>query len=274
MKEFPKGGLIGKAVRLYRQVAALRIPLYAANASYFMVLALFPALLLLVSALRRTSLDPARLTQLFSGILPAAFLDEVQTLIQATYGASHSAFLSISALTALWAASRGIYGVLTGLNAIYGVTESRGYLHTRLISTLYTLVFLGVLLLTLMLQVFAGGLITFVQQIFPPFLRFLIRLFSLRFFLLLFLQTSVFTLMFMVLPNQRNGFRSSLPGALLASCGWLVFTDLFSIYVSFSAHSGLYGSLSALALGMLWLYCCMSIVFYGGALNVILKKWR
>lgn len=274
MKDFPKGGLIGKTVHLFRQVATMRIPLYAANACYFITLALLPALVLLLGLLRWTPLDVEQLGQLLSGLLPAAFLDEAEALILTTYDASHSAFLGISALTALWAAGRGIYGILTGLNAVYGVTEDRGYLRTRLISTLYTLAFLLVLLLTLMLQVFAGELLTFVQRIAPPFLRFLIKLLNLRFFLLLILQTLVFTLMFTVLPNKRNSFRGSLPGAVLASCGWLVFSDLFSIYVSFSARTGLYGELSVLALGMLWLYSCMSIVFYGGALNVILKNWR
>ncbi len=74
--------------------------------------------------------------------------------------------------------------------------------------------------------------------------------------------------MFMALPSGRNQFWDSLPGALLASSGWLVFSDLFSIYVEHFAHlSNVYGSVYAVALSMLWLYCCMSIVFYGGVLN-------
>ena len=90
----------------------------------------------------------------------------------------------------------------------------------------------------------------------------------LSFFLLLMLQSLIFTLMYMVLPNGRNGFGSSLPGGILSSVGWLVFSDLFSIYVEhFNRYSLIYGSVYALALGMLWLYCCLSILFYGGALN-------
>ena len=77
--------------------------------------------------------------------------------------------------------------------------------------------------------------------------------------------------MYMVLPNQKNRFWDSLPGALLASSGWLVFSDLYSIYVEhFSNYSNIYGSVYAVALSMLWLYCCLSIVFYGGALNKLL----
>ena len=79
--------------------------------------------------------------------------------------------------------------------------------------------------------------------------------------------------MFMVLPNGRNRLKDSLPGALLASAGWLIFTKLFSFYVdNFSNYSSVYGSVYAFALSMLWLYCCLSILFYGGALNRLLAE--
>jgi membrane protein len=79
--------------------------------------------------------------------------------------------------------------------------------------------------------------------------------------------------MFIVLPNRHNSFRESLPGAVLASTGWLIFTQLFSFYVEhFSGYANVYGSVYAVALSMLWLYCCMSIVFCGGALNQILLE--
>ena len=90
---------------------------------------------------------------------------------------------------------------------------------------------------------------------------------------MLFLQTVMFTVMYMVLPNQKNRFWDALPGALLASSGWLVFSDLYSIYVVHFAHlSNVYGSVYAVALSMLWLYFCMAIVFYGGALNHLLTE--
>ena len=274
MKDFPEGGLIGKTVHFFRDLAALHVSVYAANACYFIVLALFPALLLLLSLLHYTPLEVEQMAQLLSGILPAAFLEGAEELILTTYDKSASTVLGLSAITALWSASRGIYGVLTGLNAIYNVPENRGYLRTRLICTVYTLVFLIVLLLTLALLVFTGDLLIFLRQASHPFLLFLLRMINLRFFLLLFLQTGVFCLIFMFLPSRNNSFRESLPGALLASCGWLAFSNLFSVYVEHFGTVSLYGPVSSLALGLLWLYWCMSIVFYGAVLNVILQKWK
>ncbi|MDO5401669.1 MAG: YihY/virulence factor BrkB family protein [Eubacteriales bacterium] len=274
MREFPKGGLIGKAVHLGQAVARMRVPLYAANASFFIVLAVFPALLLVVGALQYTSLEVERMGELLQGILPEAFLEGAEELILLTYDNMNGVTLGLSAVTALWSASRGVFGILTGLNAIYDVGESRGYLYTRFISVAYTFAFLVVLVLTLALHVFGTGLLELLTRTTHPFWQFLLEFINLRFFLLLILQTGFFTAMFMTLPNRRNRFRDSLPGALLASMGWLVFSDLFSIYVEhFAKLSNVFGSVYAVSLSMLWLYFCMSIVFYGGALNAALMKW-
>ncbi len=100
------------------------------------------------------------------------------------------------------------------------------------------------------------------------FLQFLLDVIPSRFLILLVLQTAVFTAMFMFLPNRRNRFWASFPGAVLAALGWQVYSWAFSLYMShFNRYDTIYGSLSVVALTMLWLYVCMEIVFYGGALN-------
>ena len=273
MREIPKGGLIGKAYHAYLSVKELHIPLYAAYAAYFIVLSLFPGLLLAMSLLRYTGLQVENLTDLIGEILPSALMDSMEELVFSTYRNSSGAVVGLSAVTALWSSSRGIYGLLRGLNAIYGVSEDRGYLYTRGISVVYTFVFFVVLLLTLVLHVFGNTIINFLTMVDNEVLIFLIDLIDLRFFLLLFLQSLIFTIMFMALPNKRNGFWRSLPGGVLSSLGWLVFSDIFSIYVeNFYSYANIYGSVCAIALSLLWLYCCLSILFYGGALNRYLTE--
>lgn len=118
-------------------------------------------------------------------------------------------------------------------------------------------------------------MLTLIYRASHPFWKFVWNLVDLRFFVLLLTQTAVFTAMFMALPNKRNRFWDSLPGALFASSGWLIFSDLYSIYVTrFASLRSVYGPVYAVALSMLWLYCCMSIVFYGGALNRFLMRWK
>lgn len=269
MKEFPKGGLIGKIMDAAKTVKQMHIPLHAAYAAYFIVLAVFPALVLILSVLRYTGMEVRGLVELLDDILPSTMAEGAEELIYSTYRNSSGAMVGVSAVTALWSASRGIYGLLTGLNAVYSVSENRGYIYTRSISVVYTFVFILILLLTLVLHVFGNSIINLMRQVDNPVVIFFIDLIDLRFFLLLFLQSLVFTLMFMVLPNKRRSrFMESLPGGVLSSLGWLVFSDIYSIYVeNFSKYSTIYGSVYGIAITMLWLYCCMSILFYGGALN-------
>ena len=205
---------------------------------------------------------------MLEGILPAALLEGAEELILTTYDRGSGASLSLSALIMLWSASRGIQGVITGLNGVYGVTENRGYFRTRLISMVYTVAFLVVLILTLGLHVFGTRLIAVAKDLSIPLISVLVRVIDFRFVFLLGIQTGLFAAMFMVLPNENNRFWDSLPGALLASSGWLIFSDIYTVYVEkFASLSSIYGPVYAVALSMLWLYCCTAIVFYGGALN-------
>lgn len=236
------------------------VAVYAANAGYFLVLSLFPLLVLLLGLLRNMGMATDTLLEALDGIIPGALMPAAKKLILSTYQNMSGTVLSVSALTALWSASRGIHGLITGLNRIYETRENRSWLRTRAMSVLYTFLFLLVLVLTLILSVFSKTLVAG-----DPILA---QLVDLRFLVLLAVQTTLFTAMFIVLPNGRYSLSQSLPGAVLASGGWLIFSDLYSVYVEhFAGLSNVYGSVYAVALSMLWLYICLCLVFYGGAWN-------
>lgn len=260
-----------KIKKIANYLAAQNVPLYAANASFFLILSVFPVLVVLLALLRYTGIQVESLTELLSGVVPATLMPMIKRLVLSAYVGATGTVLSLSALAALWSASRGMYSFLTGLNAIYQVKENRGYVRTRLLSVGYTFAFLLVLLLTLILHIFGGDLLRILETL--PIPQFLLNLLDMRMFVLLVLQTVLFATMFMVLPNNRNRFRDSLPGALLATIGWQVFTNAYSVYSQrFTAYASIYGSVYVVALGMLWLYFCICIVLYGGVLNRLLQK--
>ena len=270
---FQNNRYITRLRRLGGRIAALQVPLYASHACYFMVLSAFPLLVLALSLVRYAGLDVQYLTDLVSGVLPAALRPMAADFIVTTYYTASGAVLSLSVLTALWSAGRGIFALMNGMNAAYEVRETRGYLHTRLLSVWYTFGFLAVLLLTLVLQVFGNTLLGFLKNMDGLLFRFLTEVVDLRFFLLLVLQTGLFTAMYTVLPNRKNRLIAGIPGALLCSIGWLVFSDLFSIYVEhLTGYATFFGSVYAVALSMLWLYFCICILFYGAALNHWLEE--
>ena len=252
----------------------MHIPQLAANTGYFIVLSVFPALLLVLSGLSYTGLTVENLLEMLEGVLPQALMGTARQLILSVYKNASGAVAGVSALTAIWSSSRGVYGLLTGLNAIYGVSEERGYLYTRFISVLYTFALEAVILLTLVLHVFGNSLLKFIRSLNLPAMTVLMDILDLRFVFLLLVQSLLFTLMFMILPNRRNRFWESLPGGLLASIGWLLFSNLYSVYVThFPSYANIYGSVYAIAISMLWLYCCLEIIFFGGALNQLLARY-
>ena len=260
-----------KLKKLAEYIAQQKVPLYAANASYFLVLSVFPVLVVLLALMRYTGLQLETFTDLLEGVVPSALMPMVNRLVRSAYVNSSGTVLSVSALAALWSSSRGMYSFVTGLNSIYAVKEDRGYIRTRLLCVGYTFAFLIVLILTLVLHVFGNDLLQMLDVLLLP--TFLMNLLDLRLFVLLILQTALFTAMFTVLPNERNRVAGSIPGALLAAIGWQLFTNAYSIYSQkFTAYASIYGSVYVVALGMLWLYFCICIVFYGGVLNKALEK--
>ena len=135
------------------------------------------------------------------------------------------------------------------------------------------IIFLLVLVLTLALHVLGIGVLHWLPVVESPIFRFLESVVDLRFFLLLGIQTLLFCAMFIFLPSRRSRLGEVFPGAVFASLGWMIFTQLYSLYVEhFASLSIVYGSVYAVALSLLWLYCCISIVFFGGALNRWLRK--
>ncbi len=274
MQEFFEKGILGKLTETVRWITGFRVGLYAAHAGYFIVLSLFPSLVLLLGLLRYAGLDAQSLLEVVEGFVPEVLLPTVRKVVRSAYQNTSGASVSLSAAAALWSAGRGIYGLMIGLNAIYSVKESRGYFYTRAVSMGYMIAFLIVLLLTLLLNVFGNNLLRAFSEN-ASFFRFLDEMIGLRSILLLLLQTGLFTAMFMALPNEAVSFRDAFPGAVLSSLGWLIFSRLYSVYVEhFSGYAGIYGSVYTIAVGMLWLYFCISILFYGGVFNRFLMKQR
>lgn len=265
--------------RLAPMLAALRraqIPLYAGNAAFYLILSILPLFTLLLSALPYTSISPDALLALFSRVAPQSVLPLFAQLLQIA-DAKRGAFISLSAIASAWSASRGMYGILRGLNAVLDLRETRPYLRVRLLCLFYMLLFVLAVCLMLLLHVAGQWLLGELFARGAPFARMLVFLLEhLKLYSLL-LLTALFCLLFLALPNRRQRLSRVFPGALGAAGVWLFFSRCFSFYAAHVLKSAqLYGSLSAMALGMLWVYACVSILFYGAFCNRLLvsRFWR
>ena len=151
---------------------------------------------------------------------------------------------------AIWSSSRGVYCIKTGLNAIYGERESRGYVYTRLVSVLYTVLLLAALLLTLVLHVFGSQLTAWIAGKHVPILRLLSRVLRFRGLVLFALLTLLFWAILCVFPNRRIPLLRALPGAAGALARLAgVFIAVLRLCAALRLLLRVYGSLLKIAMG-------------------------
>ena len=164
----------------------------------------------------------------------------------------------------------------SGMNLIYENTETRNYFYLRLRASFYTVIFILAIVLSLSLSVFGNSISIIVYKHMPVLTTIMDFLIRIRTLLTLVVLTLFWDMVYKYLPNRTNlsktTMKQQLPGAVFTSCGWLLISFIFSVYLDiFTGFSSMYGSLTTIILIMLWLYVCMYVILLGGELNALLE---
>lgn len=251
---------------------------YAAQAAFFIVLSFFPFVMVLMTLLQfipHLSADILLtvLTALIPNVSKARPL--VEGAVSDLYIRSPGIILWITIFTALWSASKGMMSMERGLNRIWGPHDKRNYMLSRLICTGYTLVFLVMCIISLLLLVFGSAIQNFIEHTIPIIAEITQHILNLRALLVIVLLIISFTTLYAVVPRKKLKIKLQLPGAIFSSLGWIIFSFGFSIYFNhFSHFSYTYGSLTAIVLLMLWLYFCICILFAGAEINYFYVSYK
>ena len=251
---------------------------YAAQASFFIVMAAFPFIMMLMTVVQLIPNLSARdvestILALIPDVRQVAPL--VQNIIIDLYTKSPATVLSVTIVVALWSASKGMQGVERGLNRAYECPIQRNYLVSRLVNMGYTLLFLLTCILSLLFLVFGDSIQSFLDNTFPIAADVAKNILSTRSFLAIVLLVACFTGLYTYLPHRHLLARRQLPGALFSTFRWMLFSYGFSMYFNFfSRFSYMYGSLTAIILLMLWIYFCICILFLGAEINCHLDRLR
>lgn len=205
--------------------------------------------------------------------VPESFAPLAGTVLDEVSEKSNIRLLSVSAVTLLWSASRGIRGIGAGIRNVYGGKPEADPIKYVLRGLAYTLLWMLTVLMTLLVWVFGDTVTAHIRDGFSGVLRILN---SGAFLVIL---TAVFALTFRGYSGVRTGagtgFFSGLRGAAFAAVGWFVYSRFFEFYIEhFADYSYIYGSLASVIIVMLWLYSCMEILLIGAGVNTISKNWR
>ncbi len=248
---------------------------YAAQATLFLVISFFPGAVLLLSLLPRLPFTETQITDLFVRIIPEAIADFVRRVLSELYDGSPITVTVITAALALWSSSKGSISLMRGLDRIYGVHRTRGYVFLRLLASVYVLVFFVILTIVLAFLGFGGVVLQWLSQLFPLFETGVLWRRGFSFLLSFALLFFLFWFLYVAIPRRCNKWLQQFPGALLAAGGWVGFSSLFSLYLNrIGGTSSYYGSLSIVMFSLLWLYFCMYIFFLGAEINVWIDEGR
>ena len=159
----------------------------------------------------------------------------------------------------------------SGLNCVYKCNETRNYVFLRIRATIYTVMFIIVIIFLLVLSVFGNTLNLFIAEHIPIMLGVAEKLLETRIIITPIVLVAFSLMIYKFLPNRRDKFRYQLPGAMFSAVGWMIISWIFSVYLDvFKGFSSMYGSLTTIVLIMLWMYFCMYCILLGGELNVLL----
>ena len=267
--------ILGKIRKAAAVMSSHHTGAYAAQAAYFFVLSLIPIFLLLLTMVQFTPVTRDDVLNAVLRVFPDTVSPLIRSIVIQVYAQSGT-IIPVTIIVALWSAGKGVLSVTSGLNCIYDNTETRNYIYLRIRATVYTVIFLFAIMLSLVLSVFGNSISVMLYEHLPFLSRVVDFIIRIRTVVSLIVLTIFWDLVYKFLPNRSNRakttLRKQLPGAVFTACGWLLISFVFSVYLDiFTGFSSMYGSLTTIVLIMLWLYGCMYIILLGGEVNAMLE---
>jgi membrane protein len=251
----------------------------AAQLAYYLILALFPFILVLVSLMGTFGSEElaSEVLTYFQRVMPQQAYAIIETFTANIISGQAEApgLFTFGILFTIWAASGAFAALINALNRAYDVQESRPFWKVRGIAILMTLglsvlVLIGVLLLVLGPQI--GDTIA---QVFGLKDTFELGWNIARWPAALFFMVFTVALLYYFAPDVEQPFRWITPGGLIGVLLWVLASVAFNFYVSnFGSYNKTYGSIGAVIVLLLYLYISSLTIVFGATLNAILVRMK
>jgi len=251
----------------------------AAQLAYYLILALFPFILVLVS-LMGTFGSPELASEIlayFQRVMPEQAYDIIETFTANIISGQAEApgLFTFGILFTIWAASGAFAALINALNRAYDVQETRPFWKVRGIAILMTLglsvlILIGVLLLVLGPQIGEA-----IANVFGLEETFTLVWEVVRWPVALFFMVFTVALLYYFAPDVDQPFRWITPGGLIGVLLWVLASVGFNFYVSnFGSYNKTYGSIGAVIVLLLYLYISSLTILFGATLNATLVRMK
>jgi membrane protein len=279
LTDMPRAGWLAIGKRAIREFKHDDITDRAAALTYFGVLALFPAMLVLVSILGL--LGKSTTQQVLNNLGQVApggvnsFLKGVVTQVQGKAGIAGIAGI-IGLLVALWSASGYVAAFMRASNAIYDVDEGRPIWKTVPVRIITTLALVIMLVIAAAIVVLTGPIANQVGTAFGIGHAAVLIWDIAKWPVLVIIVTVMMSLLYKASPNVRQpSFRWISAGGVIAVVIWLIASGAFALYVSFSgSYNKTYGSLATVIIFLVWLWISNIAILLGAEFNAEAQRER
>lgn len=252
----------------------------AAALTYYAVLALFPALIALVSLLGvlgqgQSTVDT--MLEIVDRVGPSSAVDTVRPAIEGlTSSPSAGAALVIGLLAALWSASGYVGAFGRAMNRVYEVREGRPVWKLRPLQLLVTLFSVVLVALALLALVVTGPVAEAVGDAIGLGSTAVTVWDVAKWPVLLLIVVVVVAVLYYATPNvQQPRFRWISVGAGVAIVVWVLASAAFGVYVAtFASYDRTYGSLGGVVVFLLWLWITNLALLLGAELDAELERGR
>ncbi|WP_078959008.1 YihY/virulence factor BrkB family protein [Streptomyces sp. NRRL S-4] len=273
------GGSPGDAVkRTLREFKEDNLADWAAALTYYGVLAVFPALLALVSILGL--LGPSAIDSLIknlSSIAPGSVRDILTTALEQLKGSQGKAVLAliVGVILALWSASGYVAAFMRASNIVYDIGEGRPVWKTLPVRLGITTAVVILLALTAVGVVFTGTLAKKMGSILGLGDTAVTVWNIAKWPVMLILVVVMIMLLYWAAPNVRRPIRRVIPGGVVAVVIWLIVSALFALYVAnFSSYNKTYGTFATPIIALIWLWLTNIAILLGLEFNAELERGR
>ncbi|HEX5225054.1 MAG TPA: YihY/virulence factor BrkB family protein [Solirubrobacteraceae bacterium] len=270
------GGVLRRTVAEFRRDNLTNL---AAALTYYGILAIFPALLALVSILGligHSAIQPLieNLGKAGPGPARSIVTSALQNLEQSR-GAASGIFIAGLA-GALWSASGYVAGFMWAANRIYDVEEGRPIWKTVPVRLGVTLVTVALLVVCCVAVVVTGGLARQIGDVIGVGGTAVTVWDIAKWPVLVVIVSLMLAILYWAAPNVKHpGFRWLSPGGVLAVAVWIIASGAFALYVAnFSSYNKTYGSLAAIVIFLVWLWITNVAILLGAELNAELERGR
>jgi membrane protein len=248
----------------------------AAALGFYLTLALFPAMILLMTLipyLPIQDVDKAIMDLLGQALPPEAY-DMVEKVVSEVTSDKRGGLLSFGLLGTLWAASTGMFAIMQQLNITYDVKEGRNFIKARVIALILSLLF-GLLVIGAFSLIVLGGVIQdWVGSQFGFSGALLTFFVVFRWVVIVLALLLGFAIIYKYAPNVEQKFRFITPGSVLGVTLLVIVSLGFAFYASnFGNYDATYGSIGAVIILMMWLYIAGLVILIGSEINALIEHY-